>query len=182
MAAPLPPSQAPLELVWADEFDAAKVDTAKWNVADDSRPNYDGGVNTYDPQDVYTQGGDLVLRSRSTGAGTDGSPAYTSGRVSTENKFSFLYGRVDIRATLPGTKGLWPAAWMLPQDGPWPPEIDILELLGDRPDRVYLTSHWGSRRNPSQSQSHFEGRLHGRVSRLLPGLGARPNPLAGRRR
>jgi len=32
---------------------------------------------------------------------------------------------------------------MLPAGGEWPPEIDIVELLGDRPRTVHMTVHWG---------------------------------------
>ena len=63
---------------------------------------------------------------------------FTSGRISTVNKFSISpsakYSTIRIEARIqltPGT-GLWPAFWMLPQDfkyGPWPNsgEIDVME-------------------------------------------------------
>jgi beta-glucanase (GH16 family) len=66
---------------------------------------------------------------------------YTSARLN--SKFTFLYGRVDIRAKIPTNQGTWPALWMLgkninedgaffdPQFGTtnWPAcgEIDIME-------------------------------------------------------
>jgi len=68
---------------------------------------------------------------------------YTSGLVDTRGKFPFVYGRVDIRAKLPGTRGLWPAHWMLSQTGAWPPEIDITEMTGDLPNRIVTSLHWG---------------------------------------
>lgn len=69
---------------------------------------------------------------------------YTSGMVNTRDKFTFTYGRFEICARLPKTQGLWQAHWLLPNDRHWPPEIDIMELLGHRPNRVYMTFHWGS--------------------------------------
>jgi hypothetical protein len=37
---------------------------------------------------------------------------------------------------------LWPAFWLLPQSGNWPPEIDVLELLGHDPSTYYVGAHW----------------------------------------
>ncbi len=38
-------------------------------------------------------------------------------------------------------KGLWPAFWLLPVGGGWPPEIDVMEVLGDDPDGFWATLH-----------------------------------------
>jgi len=65
---------------------------------------------------------------------------YTSGLISTLPRFSQRYGYFEVRARLPRGKGLWPALWLLPADLTWPPEIDIMESIGD-PRRVYLTAH-----------------------------------------
>ena len=74
---------------------------------------------------------------------------YTSARMITKNKKTFQYGRMDIRAKLPSTKGIWPALWMLGNNidqVSWPAcgEIDILELLGQEPNKMYGTLHWGA--------------------------------------
>lgn len=42
------------------------------------------------------------------------------------SKFHFKYGRLDVEATLPKGRGLWPAIWTTANDS-WPPEIDIVE-------------------------------------------------------
>ena len=60
---------------------------------------------------------------------------FTSSRIRTEGKFSFLYGKVEARIALPAGKGMWPAFWMLPEEwkyGGWPDsgEIDIMEANG----------------------------------------------------
>src|SRR6185436_6477863 len=52
-----------------------------------------------------------------------------------------------IRAKLPTGKGMWPAIWMLPTDeryGGWPHsgEIDIMELIGHKPNEVHGTLHY----------------------------------------
>jgi beta-glucanase (GH16 family) len=45
-----------------------------------------------------------------------------------------------MRARIPHGKGLWPAFWLLPADMSWPPEIDVMESIGDA-RRVYMTTH-----------------------------------------
>lgn len=70
--------------------------------------------------------------------------AYTSGRVTTRGKFSQLYGYFEIRARNSAGKGLWPAFWLLPADGGWPPEIDVMEILGHEPTIVHSTVHSGT--------------------------------------
>jgi beta-glucanase (GH16 family) len=65
--------------------------------------------------------------------------------VTTQSKFDFLYGRMDIRAQLPYGQGIWPAFWLLPTVQPAPlasHEVDIVELLGQDPNLAYMVNHW----------------------------------------
>jgi hypothetical protein len=137
-------------LAWQDEFNGDSVDTSLWDIADTNiTPNYDGGENDYLSDHVGVANGDLVITSDANGS------RLQSGRVTSVN--AFRYGRVDVRAKLPGTQGMWPAIWMLPQDGSWPPEIDIMELIGSEPDRVHMTLHYGSRGDRSFDATDFAG-------------------------
>jgi hypothetical protein len=65
---------------------------------------------------------------------------YISGLITTQPSFSQTYGYFEMRAKLPRGKGIWPAFWLLPKDLSWPPEIDVMESIGD-PSRVYVTLH-----------------------------------------
>lgn len=65
---------------------------------------------------------------------------YTSGLISSQPSFTQTYGYFEMRAKLPRGKGVWPAFWLLPADLEWPPEIDVMESIGD-PSKVYVTAH-----------------------------------------
>lgn len=132
-------------LKWSDEFDGYLLDKNSWN--------YETGGNGWGNNELenYTNSGNnsfisnhkyLVIEARKEGSG------YTSARLQTMGKKEFVYGRVDIRAKLPKGRGVWPALWMLGSNIatiPWPAsgEIDIMELLGHEPNKVYGTMHWG---------------------------------------
>lgn len=150
-------------LIWEDHFDTASLDSTKWNYrygnwsADEKgRPVAAGWGNnelqyyTDSPKNLWLQESCLHIAARQ-----EPSPpqlqkrcAYTSARIDTRGRFSFCYGRVEIRARCPAGTGLWPAVWMMPENsayGPWAAsgEIDILEVKGRLPDRVFSTIHYG---------------------------------------
>ena len=66
---------------------------------------------------------------------------YTSGLMTTRSSFAQQYGYFEVRAKLPAGQGLWPAFWLLPANGSWPPEIDVFEQLGKDPSTIFETSH-----------------------------------------
>lgn len=90
---------------------------------------------------------------------------YTSASLTTRRSFSFLYGRLEVRAKIPTSSGAWPAIWLLGKGMPWPScgEIDVMEYyrIDDVPhilanaawgnDREYNAT-WNSKRIPF---SHF---------------------------
>ena len=55
--------------------------------------------------------------------------------------FAQKYGIFAISAKLPLGKGLWPAFWLLPADKSWPPEIDVMEVIGVEPSTLYTSLH-----------------------------------------
>jgi len=67
--------------------------------------------------------------------------------LTTEKSFSQLYGYFEIKAELPTGQGVWPAFWLLPSNGNWPPEIDALEQIGG--NKIYQTTHTNQTGSPT---------------------------------
>jgi beta-glucanase (GH16 family) len=149
-AAPAAPSPTPTPgpagwtLVFADEFDApGALDPAKWGyeigyIRNDEKQSY-----TSRSENVRAEGGNLVIEARKEAYQGYG---YTSASINTFGRFEFLYGRVEVRATIPTGTGSWPAIWMLgtniTQVG-WPAcgEIDIMEFVGFLPGVIHANVH-----------------------------------------
>ncbi|MBP1884608.1 family 16 glycosylhydrolase [Sinorhizobium mexicanum] len=66
---------------------------------------------------------------------------YTSGLLTTHSSFAQTYGYFEIRADMPDDQGVWPAFWLLPADGSWPPELDVVEMRGQDPNTMIATVH-----------------------------------------
>lgn len=136
-------------LVWSDEFDVNGLpDSTKWSY--DTVGNAWGWGNnelqTYTTariENAEVLNGKLYLTALKEDSS---SIKYSSGRLKTKGKGDWLYGKIEVRAKVPGGKGIWPAIWMLPTDweyGDWPKsgEIDIMEHVGYEPDSLYFTVH-----------------------------------------
>ncbi|MBX3389731.1 MAG: family 16 glycosylhydrolase [Phycisphaeraceae bacterium] len=141
------------KLTWSDEFNGTAVDTTKWKIIN-LAPNKNNEQEYYHPSHVSVANGLLTLKS--TNQSTGGRP-YTSGSVESVNKFFQLYGRFEGRMKMPKTQGIWPAFWLLPNPSGWPPEIDIMELLGHDPDTVYFSNHWGVWPTNSHQTTSYSG-------------------------
>jgi beta-glucanase (GH16 family) len=138
-----------MTLVWSDEFNPKTLNANNWTYESGGGGwgNNELEYYTNNSKNLFLTGGYLVIEARKE---TMGSYNYTSARIKTQDKKTFTYGRIDIRAKLPKGQGLWPALWMLgnniTQSGyGWPAcgEIDIMELVGNDPIKVYGTVHWG---------------------------------------
>jgi beta-glucanase (GH16 family) len=139
------------ELIWHDEFDGTQIATVRWEHEVNGRGGGNNELQYYTDrsENSYVENGMLyIVALKEDYTGPDGTRQYTSARMRTMNKGDWKYGRFDIRAKLPTGQGLWPAIWMLPTDwvyGGWAAsgEIDIMELIGNQPNRVYGTLHYG---------------------------------------
>ena len=152
------PSAYTDSLVWSDEFDGTSLNTDNWDIQmGDGSPDLPSGWGnseeqsyTGDPANLRLRGGMLEITAVRSGN------AYTSARIRTFGKQSFRYKdgktvRIEARMKLPGSQGLWPAFWMLPEEnlyGTWPQsgEIDIMEAVnlgvGGKTDTTFA-AHYG---------------------------------------
>ena len=146
------------KLVFEDEFNYRGLpDSTKWGYEE-------GFVRNQEPQ-YYTvkrlencrvENGSLVIETRKetypNAAYKPGSADwdrkeqsahYTSASINTKGKFSWKYGRIEVRAKVPAGLGIWPAVWMLGTTK-WPEcgEIDIMEFLGKNSSKIYGTVHY----------------------------------------
>lgn len=143
-------------LVWADEFNQEEIDTTKWT--------YDVGNWGWgnDELQYYTanrkenariENNNLIIEARKADMGEK----WTSARLTTRGKVSFLYGKIEFRAKVPPYKGNWAAGWTLGNDyvdelsWPYCGEIDILESVGYEMDDAtgngiaHASAHSGAR-------------------------------------
>lgn len=67
---------------------------------------------------------------------------FTSGLLTSRQSLVQQYGFFEMRAKVPAGRALWPAFWLLAEDRSWPPEIDVLEVVGQQPDQMVQTTHW----------------------------------------
>ena len=147
------------KLVWQDEFDKNFLNYHNWSYElGDGCPLLCGWGNDelvyYRPENVRVKDGQLIITAMKDKLFKD---KYSSGRIITKNKVHFQYGRMDIRAKLPGTKGLWPAFWLHGADWEhpfWPEsgEIDIMEAIGHIQYRITGAIHYQNKEGKHQFQ------------------------------
>lgn len=133
------------KLVWSDEFDGTEVDLNKWTFETGIGTNGWGNneLQYYKTENTTITEGALSIVAKQEDYGGKN---YTSSRLITRGKYGFTYGKAEIRAKLPKGQGVWPAIWMLGSDigsESWPAcgEVDIMELLGHEPNKIYGTAH-----------------------------------------
>lgn len=159
---------AALRLTFADDFDAFRAapdgrDRATGHPVWRTTYHWSGGARVKDLEAQYysdatvgtdpfaVRGGVLHITAAPAGGGKGALPdgaTYTSGLITTQASFSQQYGYFEMRAKLPAGRGFWPAFWLLPNDLSWPPEIDVVEVLGHDPTTLHVTAHYvlGGRR------------------------------------
>ncbi len=149
------------QLVWSDEFDRpGSPDPAKWTYEEGFVRNREEQFYTRErSENARVEKGHLVIEARrerypnpAYRPGATGNwnrsrefAEYTSASLTTRGLASWRYGRIEVRAQLPGGRGMWPAIWMLGTNRAvgWPAcgEIDIMEFVGHEPDVIHGTAH-----------------------------------------
>lgn len=142
-------------IVWKDEFEGSSIDSSKWNFIQGGGGYGNSELQNYTnrAENARIEDGNLVIEAHKENYQGN---AYTSAKLTTEGKGDWTYGKFEIRAKMPQGQGIWPALWMMPSDenlySGWPTsgEIDIMELLGHEPSKVYGTLHYGSPHGQTQ--------------------------------
>jgi beta-glucanase (GH16 family) len=129
------------KLVWSDEFDVDGAPNPKnWNYEKGFARNEE--LQWYQPDNATVAGGLLVIEARKERVANPNYQSgssdwktsrqyaeYTSTSMTTSGLQSWQYGRLEMRARIPTSAGMWPAWWTLGVSGEWPSngEIDIME-------------------------------------------------------
>ena len=139
-------------LVWSDEFDVdGAPNAAKWGydigTGSGGWGNNELQYYTNRVDNAVVAGGILKIIAKKE---VFGGSNYTSARLLSKGKYSFKYGRIEVRAKFPTGVGTWPAAWMLGDNNNtvgWPAcgETDIVEHLGRDLNKIYGTLHYPGR-------------------------------------
>ncbi|MEO5999131.1 MAG: glycoside hydrolase family 16 protein [Chitinophagaceae bacterium] len=144
------------KLVWADEFNYSGLpDSNKWGYETGNSGWGNNELQFYTGRRMNNgHVGKGLLTINAVKESFQGA-AYTSARLISKDKGNWKYGRIEVRAKVPGGRGVWPAIWMMATDqayGGWPKsgEIDIMENVGYNPDSVFATVH-------TESYNHIIG-------------------------
>ena len=138
--------------VWSDEFNLSAntgADATKWNVPTWEPNTVNGEQQKYTArvQNVFHDGqGHLVLRGLHDFWTSNGTIyPYTSGRLQSDGKFQFSFGRVEVRAKLPAGQGSFPAILLMGTTGNWPQcgEIGMMEQWGQDKSWLYCSTYSG---------------------------------------
>ena len=143
----LPSAPTGWKMTFDDEFNtlsaSASGNGTTWQfqsgtrAANDEAENYLPSSGPGSPFSIANGVLDITASPVSTAPGLP----YTSGGLTTARSFSQTYGYFEIRAEMPAGAGMWPAFWLLPADGSWPPELDAPEVLGSNPNTIYFSTH-----------------------------------------
>ena len=112
------------KLVWEDDFNDEALNTSVWTAETSGRGGGNAEMQYYIPEaatiEVHPVTGVtcLVLNAQKANyEGECGQRPATSARLNTQDKMTFTYGKLEVRAHVPNTAdGLWPAFWMVGND------------------------------------------------------------------
>ncbi|MBZ0254502.1 glycoside hydrolase family 16 protein [bacterium] len=128
-------------LFWSDEFSGSALDDATWSLCSRGRSDWNNTASN-DPRLIELDHGVLRLRGIVNDDKNSDPAPYLTGAILSKTKFSYQYGKAQIRARFKCAQGAWPALWMMGEEKGWPAcgEIDLMEHL-NFDDIVYQTVH-----------------------------------------
>lgn len=148
------------KLVWSEEFNSdGPYNREVWEAEQGFVRNHE--AQWYQEDNARQENGCLVIEARKERRSnptykTEGRRdwrserefiEYTSSSLTTRRSFSFLYGRLEVRAKIPTGGGAWPAIWLLGKDMPWPScgEIDVMEYYRIKGvPHILANAAWGN--------------------------------------
>lgn len=130
------------ELVWKENFNGRSIDDSKWSKIPRGKSDWNRYMSSNESLYEIKKGKLILHGVVNNSIEPNDTARFLTGGVFTKDKFTIQYGKVEIKAKLEASQGVWPAIWMLPAEGKWPNggEIDIMERL-NHDDFVYQTIH-----------------------------------------
>ncbi len=131
-------------LTFQDEFDGTTLDTSKWQRRFKwGEAVINSELQAYTDDQFEVASGILnIVGEEKTASYAGMTMNYASGLLSSVHHQ--IYGYFEARMKFPKGQGLWPAFWLLGENGTTGVnEIDIHEFLGHDVDTMYMTVHWG---------------------------------------
>lgn len=153
-------AQSDWKLVWSEEFNTEGAYNPKvWEPESGFVRNHED--QWYQGENAWQENGCLIIEARcehrknpmfNRGDRRDWRTErefinYTSASLTTRRSFSFLYGRLEVKAKIPTSSGAWPAIWLLGKDMPWPScgEIDVMEYYRiNGVPHILANAAWGN--------------------------------------
>lgn len=128
-------------LIFLEEFENNEVDGSVWSRITRGSSDWNNTMSD-DPRLVKIKNGILHLVGMENDNIEQNPSPYITGGLRSRGKYSFLYGKIQIKAKFKSAKGAWPALWMIGTEKPYPEsgEIDLMEHL-NFDDKVYQTIH-----------------------------------------
>ena len=158
-------------LIWQDEFNGNQLDTSIWSYElGNGCPELCGWGNAekvwYRPENTQVKDGKLIITAK---PDKEHIGYWSSSRLVTRGKKNFKFGRIDIRAKLPETQGLWPALWLLgdnreTEGWPYCGEIDMMEERGQMPWRIRGTVFYKGTNGQTYHKGGKEELVYGNYS------------------
>jgi beta-glucanase (GH16 family) len=158
-----PPVYAGMKLVWNDEFDVdGAPNSANWKPETGFVRNQE--LQYYQLANAKCKGGvllftgkrDTVVNAKYVKGSTDwrykDSLAYwTSASLISQGLKYFKNGRIEVRARIDTTYGVWPAIWQKGVTGSWPScgEVDMMEYYKFK---IYANAIYGTPASPNYSK------------------------------
>lgn len=172
------------QLVFRDEFrqkNGSQPDVRYWSCSPRGWSTWNRWIS--DSRSVaFIRNGKLVCRAIRNMENPADTAQMLTGAVETRGKFTFQYGKIEVRAKTNLHVGNFPAIWLMPQPpadpNPEGGEIDILETFGIHNDTFHsVHTHWTANLKHTVPKNQFPSYRVGIERWHVYGLEWTPNSL-----